>query len=137
MRPSIESFTEARRRSSGRCRGTRVRQVIVDVPAHACHLLIDGIGDLPLTGVSRGRSLVAEYRQRCLEAVREIARLGDGAVDRTLPMIEQRVEIVDERCTSAGNAPSIRVRGRRAGRQAAHADDRPTPGRVWRESARR
>ncbi len=78
-------------------RRARVREVIVHLPAHPIDLLRYGCSHLGLTGCPRAFRLVREDGERRLQTVREIARLGDRALDRFLSMLEQRVEIVDER----------------------------------------
>ena len=48
---------------------------------------------------------VRQDRERRLEAVREVAGLGDRAPHRPFAMVEQRVEVVDERLDFARIAP--------------------------------
>jgi hypothetical protein len=74
-----------------------VREVIVDIPLHARDLLIDGVSNLDLPDGTRPRRLLGQDRQRRLQAVSEIAGLGNRTLDRLLAMAEQGVQIVDER----------------------------------------
>ena len=80
----------------------RLREVIVDLPAHPSDLLRDRRRELVLTGGLRAFGLLREDRQRRLQSVREIAGLGRGLLDPQLPVGEQRVEVVDERLNLRG-----------------------------------
>ena len=96
--PSADSLIEQRApRRCARCRRARVREVIVDLPAHAIDLLRDGGGHLELAGSPRALRLVRKDGERRLQPVRQVAGLRDRAPHRLLPLVEQRVEIVDER----------------------------------------
>jgi len=71
--------------------------MVVDMTPHARDLLYDGVSDRRLTRVARAARFVSEDREWRFQAVRQIASLGNGASDRGLAMLEQGVEIVDER----------------------------------------
>ncbi len=105
--PSAEAEHRAvRARRRARRRRARVREVIVHLPPHALDLLMHRppraracpacVGDL---------RFVRKHRERRLQRVREIAGLGDRAPDGLIAMLEQRVEIVDERLHLARIAP--------------------------------
>jgi hypothetical protein len=72
-------------------------QVIVYLPLHAFDLLMNGVGNLGLASGTRAFGLARQDGQRRLEAVCQVARLGDRTPHRPLAMLEQRVQIVDER----------------------------------------
>ncbi len=74
-----------------------MREVIVDLPPHAVHLLMHGFGDVAGTGRRCPVGFVCDDRERSLQAVRKIAGLGDGAFDGPIALVEQRVEIVYQR----------------------------------------
>ena len=79
-----------------------MREVIVDLPSHALDLLADACGELGLARARRPLGLLREHRQRRLQAVREVAGLGDRTADDLLAVVEQAVEVVDERLHFTG-----------------------------------
>ena len=102
-RPSAE-FLHARPRTGRRSRrhGAGVREVVVHLSSHALDLLVDGGRDLVLAGAAGALSLLRQDGERRLQTVGEIAGLGDGALNRLLAMIEQRVQVVHERLDLGG-----------------------------------
>ena len=58
---------------------------------------MDGFGDVASTGRRRPVGFVCDDGERRLQAVRKIAGLGDGAFDGAIALVEQGVEIVDQR----------------------------------------
>ena len=98
-RQSVRRFPDRAERSCrcARRRGARVREVIVDLPPHAIDLLLNGGSNLRLAGSPRPLRFVRNDGKRRLQAVRQVARLCHRAADGLLPLVEQRVEIVDER----------------------------------------
>ena len=92
----------ARRRA--RRRGARLRQVIVHLPAHPLDLLTHHRRQLGLPGAIGDLRLVRQHGERRLQRVREIAGLGDRAADGLIAVLEQRVEIVDQRLHFGGIA---------------------------------
>ena len=127
--PSAESrdrAARAGRRAGGR--GARVRQVVVDLPPHPLDLLADRRGQLACPAASARSASCAEHRQRRLQAVREIAGLGERARTAASRCVEQRVQIVDERLHLGRDSRRRRAgRGPRARRRAARAGGRTAP----------
>jgi hypothetical protein len=74
-----------------------VRQVIVDLPPHAINLLIDFRSKLLMSCRSRLLRLVRQHRKGRLQTMREIAGFRDGARDTPLALVEQRVQVIDQR----------------------------------------
>ena len=136
-RPSADSATDAARAGRrARRGGARVREVVVDLPAHALDLLRDRRGELGLAGGRGALGLLRQHRERRLQAVREIAGLADRAADRCVAMLEQRVEIVDERLHFARIA-SLRACASpllHVGQPLAHLVERRQPARGRRRS---
>ena len=92
-RPAARAGRRARRR------GARVREVIVDLPPHALDLLRRARRASSCVAGRRGAlGLLRQHGERRLQAVREIAGLGDRAAARARSRcVEQRIQIVDER----------------------------------------
>ena len=105
-RPAADSATEAARAGGRAGRGrARVGQVVLDLPPHPLDLLGHRRRELGLAGGRGAVRLVRQHRERRLEAVREIAGLGDRAAHRLLLVGEQRVQVGDERLDFGGIAP--------------------------------
>ena len=98
-RQSVRRFLDRTVRSCdcARRRGARMGEVIIDLPSHAIDLLLNGGGNLGLARCPRPLRLVRNDGERRLQAVRQVARLRDRTADGLLSLVEQRVEIVDER----------------------------------------
>jgi hypothetical protein len=71
--------------------------MIVDLASHAINLLIDLCGKLLVSCRSHLLGLVRQYRQRCLQTMCEIAGLGDGTRNAPLTILEERIQVVDQR----------------------------------------
>ena len=99
-----EHRTARARRRAGRG-GARVREVIVHLPPHPLDLLPHDGRQLALPRLVGDLRLVREHGERRLQRVRQIAGLRDRAPHGLIAMLEQRVEIVDERLHFAGIAP--------------------------------
>ena len=83
----------------GTCR-PRPREMPLDLPGHE-------VGLLAQHGAVRCRDrarLAADHGQRVLERVREVAGLSPGALEERCVVIEQRVELMDERLHLARKA---------------------------------
>ena len=123
-RPSADSAMRApgAGRRAGR-RRTRLREVVVHLAAHPLDLLVDGRGEIGLAGRPGVRRFLAQHRERRLQAVREVAGLRHRARQRAFAVIEQRVELVDQRLHLGGigafDPPLACRRGRRPGQSAA------------------
>ena len=93
----------ARRRVAARRRRARVREVIVDLAAHALDLLHDRGGQLGLPCRLRALGLLIQQRQRRLQAVREIAGLGQRARHALLAIARAALfRSLTSGCTSDG-----------------------------------
>ena len=75
----------------------RLREVRVDLPAHPLDLLANRRRQFVLPGGLRPVDLLREDGERRLQAVRQVAGLGQRARDAALALVEQRVEVLDER----------------------------------------
>ena len=95
LRRREDAAAGAERRA--RRRRARVREVIVDLPAHPLDLLADRRGELVMPLGVGTIGFLRQHRERRLETVSEVAGLGQRAPDGLLAVLEQRVEIVDER----------------------------------------
>ena len=73
------------------------REVIFDLPLHSLHLGLDDFGEFRLAAAAGPLGFVRDHRQRRLESMREIAGSGDGAANHAVVMVEQGIQIVDER----------------------------------------
>ena len=71
--------------------------MVINLSLHARDLLVDGFGDVNLTGRARPGGFLRQEGQRCLQAMSEVTGFGNCAPDRLLTVVEQRIEIVDER----------------------------------------
>ena len=98
-----------RRGDVGRCAGggprrggAGMRQVIVDLPAHALDLLAQHVGTGRVGGAALG--LAGNHRQRRLQPVGEVAGAAVGAAHGVGPVIEQGVQVVDERLHFSGKS---------------------------------
>ena len=95
---AVHRLAKSTSKASGSSRGrARVRELVVDLPPHAVHLLMHGFGDVAGTGRGCPVGFVCDDRKRRLQAVREITGPGDGARDRPIALVEQRVEVVNQR----------------------------------------
>jgi hypothetical protein len=74
-----------------------VRQVVLDLAAHAVHLFDQRSREIVVAARCGTFGLLREDRERGLQPVGEVAGLGDGAAHRLVAVREQRVEIVDQR----------------------------------------
>ena len=74
-----------------------MREVVVDLPLHATHLLADGGGEIVLPRGARTFRLVCENGERRLQSVRQIPGLGDRTRHHLLAMLEERIQVRDER----------------------------------------
>jgi len=74
-----------------------VRELVVDLPPHAAHLLMHGFGDVAGTGRRCPVGFVCDDRKWRLQTVRKVTGRGDGARDCPVALVEQRVEIVNQR----------------------------------------
>jgi hypothetical protein len=74
-----------------------MREVIVDLPPHPLHLLPHRLRQLRVAERRGPLRFLCEHRERRLQAVRQVARLRDRAADGAFLVLEQRVQIVDER----------------------------------------
>ena len=84
--PSADSLIEqTRSRRRARRRGARVGEVIVDLPPHAIDLLLNRGGDLGLARSPRALGFMRQDGERRLQAVGEVAGLGDRAAARPAP----------------------------------------------------
>jgi hypothetical protein len=79
-----------------------VRQVVVHLPAHPFHLLVDSVGQIVVSSGVGPLGFLCEHCQRGLQSVREIARFRDGPAHGSFAMVEQRVEVCDERLHFSG-----------------------------------
>jgi hypothetical protein len=80
-----------------RCSGPSLREVIVHLATHPFDLLPDGRREVVVTRLRDGVGLLPQHRQRSLQAVGEIARLGHRAADPLFPVVEERVQVVHHR----------------------------------------
>src|SRR6185369_8515677 len=67
------------------------------LPLHAIDLFPHRVAELAVAGGPGAIGLLRDDGERRLEAVCEVAGLRDRARDGALAMVEQRVEIVDQR----------------------------------------
>jgi len=74
-----------------------VREVVVDLPPHALHLRRHRRGELQVARGGGAVGVARQHGQRRLEAVRQVAGLGQRALHARFALREQRVEIVHER----------------------------------------
>ena len=73
-----------------------------DLPPHPFHLLGHGVCPLLLSRGSGPVGFMSQHGKWRLEAVREVARTRDGSADCLFAVLEQHVEIVDERLHFSG-----------------------------------
>ncbi len=97
----LRDLTLCARRRAGRG-GAGVRQVRFDLTPHPFHLLGHGVCPLLLSRGGSPVGFVGQHGKRRLEAVREVARPRDGSPHRLFAVLEQHVEIVDERLHFSG-----------------------------------
>ncbi len=71
-------------------------EVIVDLPAHPLDLRADDGRGLVLAGRGQALGLLAQDREGGLDAVSQVAGLGDGALHELRPVIEEGVEVIDQ-----------------------------------------
>ncbi len=69
----------------------------VDLAPHSLDLLTDRRRELVVSGRLRAFRFLHQHGQRRLESVREVAGLRERPAHRRIAVIEERVEIVDER----------------------------------------
>ncbi len=81
--------TGGRARRGTRGGGPCLRQVIVDLALHALDLCDERIGKVRLPGSTRALGFVEQHRERRLQTVGEVPRLGDGARHDLVAMLEQ------------------------------------------------
>ena len=130
--PPRPARPRARRAGRGaRRRRPRVRQVVVDLPAHPVHLLAQQLRPAA-AAPPRPLGLVGDHRQRRLQAVGQVAGPRQRPAHRLFAVVEQRVEVVDERLHLARER-----RRRRASRSPACTSDNPARSRASAASARR
>ena len=86
-------------RDGGCARGgdARLGKMRVDLPAHPIDLFADGRRQIAVAGGLGSGHFLHENRERCLEAVRQIARSCHGGGDAALTFVEQGIEVFDER----------------------------------------
>jgi hypothetical protein len=82
-----------------------VRQVVLDLPPHALDLLPDLGGELGMPGGCGTLRFLRQYGERRLQPVGEVRRFADGPLNLLIPVVEQRVQIVDERLHFGGISP--------------------------------
>ena len=86
----------SRARRGARRGRARMREVVIDLPAHPIDLLANRGSELALAGSGRAFGVHRQQRQRCLETVCKVAGRRDRALHGPLALIDQRVQIVDE-----------------------------------------
>ena len=74
-----------------------MREVVFDVAAHALELFAERRRQLGLSCRLGALRFVREDRERGLQPVREVPRLRDRAPHGAIAVLEQRVQIVDQR----------------------------------------
>ena len=74
-----------------------LRQVRIDLALHARDLLTDGTGEIVLSRRLSTGDLLRQNRQRRLQSVREVAGPRRGAGDAPFAIVEQPVQIINQR----------------------------------------
>jgi hypothetical protein len=100
---SADSATRALRLLGGAGRGgAGMSEVILDLPPHAFDLLAERLGDFELSRALGGIRFLRQHREWRLEPVREVAGLGERTAHARFAVLEQRVQILDQRLNFRG-----------------------------------
>ncbi len=78
--------------------------MVVNLAAHAFHLLMDDLGDFALPFGFYTICLLRKHSQRRLQAVGQVSGFGQRPLHRFLAMFEQRIQIVHQRLHFCGIA---------------------------------
>ena len=94
-------------------------EVVVDLAPHSGNLLPQRGSHVFLAGGGGALGLEREERVRCLEAVREVAGLGDRTLYGLFALLEKPVQIIDEQLdlgdvSAAESRLGAAVHGRKA-----------------------
>jgi hypothetical protein len=79
-----------------------VGQVVLDAALHAANLVAQAVGDVAETRALDLGGILRQHRQRRLEDMRQIAGRRLGPPYRLFAMLEQRVQVADERLHLGG-----------------------------------
>ena len=114
-----------------------MREVRLDLALHPRYLFADRVGELALTRAASALGFVRQDGERSLQAVCEVSGSRYRALDRLLAVVEQQVEVVDERLHFGGVGARRRgVHSLDARRPVSGAGDRCPTGRFAPERGR-